>query len=326
MKNDNISAKNQPASLSAKIAFWILLGPFVIVLWPFRRGLTTLHHSFSSYICGRVLRDDDRIYSIRFVHYGDSIYLHPMIWGSVILYFLAQPNLLGPSWTLLIWFIMLVVCYIAIMYNFDVVRTSMLGVFVLAVFGAAYFATIEFAFNPLRALLLHLESIDAGVTPGFFIASAYVFTGLIVCDVAWSWLFRRVEIDESYVYEHQFLRTSTREPIFARGLRRETKDLLELLLLGAGDIQHRTRNGVKRFSNVPFASLWVGRAIDGLLDYRRSGQVQLERKLQGRGDKSDQARPQDAFRDMEDELDDWDDGDPSEGDGLGDEDGASDGA
>jgi len=85
----------------------------------------------------------------------------------------------------------------------------------------------------------------------------------------WAWLFHRVEIDESYVYEHQFMVSTTREPIFARGLKRETRDILELILLGAGDIQHRTRKGYKSFRNVPFASLWLGTAIDSLLDFRR---------------------------------------------------------
>ncbi len=46
--------------------------------------------------------------------------------------------------------------------------------------------------------------------------------GPIAAEVVWAWLFHRVEIDESYVYEHQFLRATTREPIFARGLKRET--------------------------------------------------------------------------------------------------------
>jgi two-component system sensor histidine kinase KdpD len=84
---------------------------------------------------------------------------------------------------------------------------------------------------------------------------------LIVAEVVWAWMFNRVELDESYVYEHRFLKSTTREPIFARGLKRETRDLLELLILGAGDIEHRTKTGAKRFKNVPGASLGLGRAI-----------------------------------------------------------------
>jgi hypothetical protein len=61
-------------------------------------------------------------------------------------------------------------------------------------------------------------------------------------------------------------------------LKRETKDLLELVIMGAADITHRTRNGYKTFKNVPGASLGLGTAIDAMLDYRRPGQVNMERK------------------------------------------------
>ena len=124
-------------------------------------------------------------------------------------------------------------------------------------------------------------------------------------------MFHRVEIDESYVYEHQFLKVSTREPIFARGLKRETRDILELLLLGAGDIQHRTRSGYKRFKNVPFASLWLGRSIDRLLDFRRKAEVDLSQSSDK--DESDQVRITDANPDMQDEMFD-DDGQDFDGD------------
>ena len=106
------------------------------------------------------------------------------------------------------------------------------------------------------------------------------------------------------MYEHQFLRASTREPIFARGLKRETRDILELLLLGAGDIQHRTRSGYRSFRNVPFASLWLGTAIDSLLDFRRKGELALEKQATG---EAAQVRISDAHPELLDEEDDDDD-------------------
>jgi hypothetical protein len=120
-------------------------------------------------------------------------------------------------------------------------------------------------------------------------------------EVSWAWLFNRVELDESYVYERRFMQSTTREPIFARGLKRETKDLLELLIMGAGDITHRTKNGVKRFKNVPGASLGLGRAIDSMLDYRRPEQVKMEGRAH---DDADQVMPTDAFPDLEEADDD----------------------
>jgi hypothetical protein len=115
------------------------------------------------------------------------------------------------------------------------------------------------------------------------------------------------------VYEHQFLQGVAREPIFAQGLRRETKDLLEMLILGAADIQHRTKKGFKRFKNVPLASLGLGRAIDSLLDHKRKGEIRLKHKEQ---DESDQVRIQDA---MQEAADDWDDASGDEGEGGMDE-------
>ena len=92
----------------------------------------------------------------------------------------------------------------------------------------------------------------------------------------------------------------SREPIFARGLKRETRDLLELLILGAGDIEHRTRTGAKRFPNVPGASLGLGRAIDSMLDYGPNEEVQMEHR---RDRDEDQSKVTDAIHDASDDDD-----------------------
>ena len=286
---------------------------FGILLWPLVRLWKVLDRHWLSYLRGAVIKDQDRIYSVRFIWYGDSVYLHPMIWGSLILAGMARTTFFTPGWLLLGWFAVLFVCFLAIMYNFNVVKMAVLGVGLVAAFSLAYVSTVEFSWNPLSAIYGHIAYLEASVSPGFYVASAYMFTFLIGAEVVWAWLFHRVEIDESYVYEHQFLTTSTREPIFARGLRRETKDLLELLLLGAADIRHRTRKGFKRFKNVPFASLWVGTALDRMLDHRRPGQVKLEREA-GEHDGED-ARLEDAFHGDDDDGNDdgLDDGHDDDG-------------
>jgi hypothetical protein len=258
----------------------------------------------------RVLRDKDRVYSVRFVWYGDAVYLHPMIWGSLILYGLSVGEFVSPGWLLLAWFVGLSVCFMTIMYNFDIIKVAVLGTVLLALFGAAYFATMELAWNPLTEVARHVVGLHAQVSPGFYVASAYVFTLLIMGEVVWAWLFHRVEVDESYVYEHQFLQGVAREPIFAQGMRRETKDLLEMLILGAADIQHRTKKGFKRFKNVPLASLSLGGAIDTLLDHKRKGEIRLQHKEQ---DETDQVRIQDA---MHEAAEDWDDATDDEGEGA----------
>ncbi|MBI1309903.1 hypothetical protein GC176_01245 [bacterium] len=303
----------------------VFLTPLRVVLWPLLGVLRALHHHFLAYLIGQVTRDRKRVYRVRFVWYGDSIYLHPMIWGSLLLSALTAAGWMTAGWALLVWFVVLFLCYVTILYNLDVVRCAILAVSLIAFFGMAHMTTVELAWNPLTIVAAHIKHLDASVSPGFFIAAAYVFTALIAAEVVWAWLFHRVEIDESYVYEHQFLRATTREPIFARGLKRETRDILELLLLGAGDIQHRTRKGFKAFRNVPFASLWLGTAIDSLLDFRRTGELALK---DGTGsDESSDVRVSDANPDLEAELADEDfdsegnDGEADDADEMDDADG-----
>ncbi len=284
---------HRTTSIWWKFPLFLFTFPVWLVTWPFVRTANAVDSAFLSYLTSRVMRDRDRIYSIKFVWYSDSVYLHPMIWGSLILYFVASAGTASTSWLLLYWFIGLLVCFVTVMYNFNVLRTAMLAIGVVALLGVAYISTIELSWNPLAELANHIAGLAADVTPGFYLASAYFFGALIVSEVIWAWLFHRVEIDEAYIYEHKFLWGTTREPIFARALRREIKDLLELVLLGAADIEHRTRNGTKRFKNVPLASLWLGSAIDLLLDHRRPEQVALERKI--RDEEAEQARLDDAF-------------------------------
>ena len=293
--------------------------PVWLFVWPVVGFWRSFYKHFLAYLLGTKIADRQRVYSVKFVWYGDSVYLHPMVWGSLLLYVLALTGAIPAGYLLLAWLAGLAVCYLTIMYNFNVIRTAVLGIGLVALFGLAYVATVEFDWNPLTAVANHIARLEAGVTPGFYITTAYLFTVLIASEVAWAWLFHRVELDESYVYEHRFLQGSTREPIFARGMKRETKDLLEVLLLGAADIQHRTKNGYKRFKNVPFASLWLGTWIDSLLDHRRKGEIDLLSKTE---DDATLVRAQDAFSELEDdEMDDGDDNGSVEAD-----DGADDGA
>ena len=307
MKNANPT----PSPNSVMRLARLLVLPLSILAWPITKGWQAFYRNFLSYVFGRVVRDKRRIYSVRFIWYGDSIYLHPMIWGSVLLYGLTMASVMSAGWALLVWFVALFVCYVTILYNLDIFKCSMLGIGIVAFFGMAHFSMVELAWNPLTAISSHIRFLDASVTPGFFAAAAYVFLALISMEVVWAWLFHRVEIDESYVYEHQFMVATTREPIFARGLKRETRDILELLLLGAGDIQHRTRTGYKAFRNVPFASLWLGSAIDSLLDFRRRAEPETAKDGE---DDSTLVRASDANPDLLDEDLADDDGDLNEGD------------
>ena len=285
---------------SVRVARAIVVYPLWLLTWPLVKAAHALYRHFLAYLIGSTVRDKRRVYSVKFIWYGDSVYLHPMVWGSLLLYLAAMFELAPAGFLLLAWFVGLAVCYLTVMYNFNVIRSAILSVAVVALFGLAYFSTVELAWNPLTAVTAHVAALGASVTSGFYVASAYLFAVLIASEVVWAWLFHRVEIDESYIYEHGFLQGATREPIFARGMRRETKDLLELLLLGAADIQHRTKSGFKRYKNVPFASLWLGTAIDSLLDYRRKGEISLAKASE---DDAELVRVEDAIAEAEDELD-----------------------
>ncbi len=281
---------NHPTDESASVPepagtpLWLL--PLKAIAWPFVAISRYLYAHWISFLVGRVLRDEDRVYSIKFIWYGDSVYLHPMVWGSLVLFFVTKSEVFSAGWPLLVWFIALTVCFLTVMYNFDIVKAAILLVCIVAVFSLAYISSVEWKWNFLRALARHIEWLQAEVSPGFYVVAAYTFAVLIAAEVLWAWFFNRVEIDESYVYEHRFLQSTSREPIFAHGLKRETKDLLELLILGAADIKHRTRTGYRTFENVPGASLGLGAAIDSMLDFRRPGEIELDRRLRGESQSS----------------------------------------
>ena len=270
--------KNESSSKSSGSIGSLLLLPLKIIIWPFLALGRFLYEHLLSYVFGRVQRDEDRVYSVRFVWYGDSVYLHPMVWGSLLLYVVVKSDVFTTGWPLLAWFILLAVCFLTVIYNFNIVKAGVLIVCIVAVLSLAYVSNAEWEWNPMSVIADHIKSLQAQVEPGFYIVASYVFALLISSEVLWAWLFNRVEIDESYVYERRFLQSTTREPIFARGLKRETKDLLELVIMGAADITHRTQKGSKTFKNVPAASLGLGSALDLMLDHRRPGQIALERR------------------------------------------------
>ena len=86
--------------------FWrAVLLPLRILFWPLVKVVGFLDKNFVSYLTGRVLRDESRVYNVKFIWYGESVYLHPMIWGSLIMYALAATNIVAPGWLLLFWFL-----------------------------------------------------------------------------------------------------------------------------------------------------------------------------------------------------------------------------
>jgi hypothetical protein len=279
-----------------KSSLWLL--PLKILAWPFIFFYRLLYEKWISYLFGRVVRDEHRVYSVRFIWYGDSVYLHPMVWGSVVLFFVIKSEVFAPGWPLLTWFILLAICFLTVIYNFNIVKAGVLIACITAVFSLAHISSLEYHWNPLRAVANHISWLEAEVTPGFYIASAYVFTMLIAAEVLWAWMFNRVELDQSYIYEHRFMQAVSREPIFARGLKRETKDLLELLILGAADIKHQTRDGYKVYKNVPAASLGLGTAIDKLLDFRRPEEIEMERQRAGGSGRSRSGRADTSMPDQ----------------------------
>lgn len=272
----------------SRASLWWL--PLKILAWPFVVCGKLLYEKWLSYLLGRVVRGEHRVFSVRFIWYGDSVYLHPMVWGSVVLFFVVKSDIFAEGWPLLTWFVLLAICFLTVIYNFNIVKAAVLLACITAVFSLAHISSLELHWNPLRAVADHVTWLDAKVTPGFYIISAYIFAILISAEVVWAWLFNRVELDQSYIYEHRFLQAVSREPIFARGLKRETKDLLELLVLGAADIKHQTRDGYKVYKNVPAASLGLGAAIDQLLDFRRPEEIEMERRQGGGGGRSRSSR------------------------------------
>ena len=152
--------KNQSESSSTRPGTPLWLMPLKIIAWPFVALSRYFYDHWISYLIGRVLRDEDRVYSIKFIWYGDSVYLHPLVWGSLVLFFVTKSDVFTPGWPLLVWFIMLAVCFLTVMYNFDIIKASVLLVCVVAVFSLAYIANVQWEWNPLRVLAHHIENLE----------------------------------------------------------------------------------------------------------------------------------------------------------------------
>ncbi|MCU0962002.1 MAG: hypothetical protein MUF48_18065, partial [Pirellulaceae bacterium] len=64
---------SESSSQPAETPLWLL--PLKILIWPFVVVFRFLDEHLFSYLLGRVRRDEDRVYSIRFIWYGESVYL-----------------------------------------------------------------------------------------------------------------------------------------------------------------------------------------------------------------------------------------------------------
>ena len=120
-----------------------VLYPLWILTWPFVQLCKTFYTHFLAYLLGAVVRDKRRVYSVKFIWYGDSVYLHPMVWGSLLLSLLSLSERVPAGFVLLAWFVSLFVCFMTIMYNFNVIRSAVLVTGLIAFFGLAYFATVR---------------------------------------------------------------------------------------------------------------------------------------------------------------------------------------
>ena len=76
-------------------SLWFL--PLKVLAWPFVFCYRLLYEQWISYLLGRVVRDEHRVYSVRFIWYGDSVYLHPMVWGSIVLFFVIKSEVFAPA-------------------------------------------------------------------------------------------------------------------------------------------------------------------------------------------------------------------------------------
>ena len=87
MNNPPKETATRPQSNSGT-PLWLL--PLKILAWPFVFVWRLLYKNWLSYVFGSVLRDENRVYSVKFIWYGETVYLHPMVWGSLVLYLRRQ--------------------------------------------------------------------------------------------------------------------------------------------------------------------------------------------------------------------------------------------
>lgn len=243
---------------------------------------------YLSFVRGQVTRDTyGKAVHVRFCHYSPIVYLHPLVWASLLLGCFATAGA-TPEWLILIWFLLVLVVTMTALEDIDIFRAVSLGLLILVVLLAAWVSTLKFAWNPLATVADVFRSLHVAVTPGFYFAVAMGSGAVVAGPLIYAWLYNRVEIDRAYVMEYRFLKGVTREQIYARAVRRDPKDLGEVLLLGAADIVVNTRSGhVYRYANVPGAAAWLARAFDTVLDVQQPGERRENAEVA--------SRPADAF-------------------------------
>ena len=89
------ATENETRSSQSGTPAWLV--PLKVLAWPFAFVWRLLYKNWLSYLFGSVLRDEHRIYSIKFIWYGECVYLHPMVWGSLVLSFVAASEVFGLS-------------------------------------------------------------------------------------------------------------------------------------------------------------------------------------------------------------------------------------
>ena len=123
----------------------------------------------------------------------------------------------------------------------------------------SYVSSKEFGVDFLAEVGSFLKSLNAEATSGFFLMSGFVWTAIVIPTVVEAWLNRRIELDNKYVQERRFMRSTARYPLFARKVERDVSDMIEWALLGAADVNIAVHGGVRLYKNVPGA----GRRLSG---------------------------------------------------------------
>lgn len=288
----------------ARAIFIAIRAVLRVVLWV--PGVTIakwLDEHWFSYVRQQVVRDArGNLVEVRFCHYGNPIFLFTMALVTYVIYCIvlatvptfdakvlldaAQPanvitavKVTTSGWFLFSWFVLLVLTYLALMTDVGWKELMWVIAVVAIIVLGSLLSQLQWQFNPLRGLRDHVRNIDVAVTPGFYLAVAELFTGLVCITLLQSWMYRRVKMDKSFVQMLGFPWGMKREQIYARPVERTSPDLIEsiLLLFGANVKVYLTGNRVLVFKNVPRAGR--GRfadAIDALIDYKSGSEQKRE--------------------------------------------------
>lgn len=208
---------------------------------------------------------------VYFTSFSTLMYLWPIMVVGVLGCWLVSAHLVGPPMMGWIWITVMLAVLIAVGADTDRNKVFVIGLIIAVLWFLGLWLAEHRGIPVLPRIYDYFAGLGVAFDPGMA-GTAMVFSVatfvILVFVVAIAWFDGRYEITTREITHRRVFRTSDSLPRAAKRIKRDWRDLAEVLLgIGAGDVivLDSNMNIVMRISNVPF--LWFFRHdIDHILE------------------------------------------------------------